>query len=118
MMLFLAKNLLLIFIAATLKAAAPLTHLYLTDIWYKASNIHKVEKDLLLRGSTFPDIRYIANIAREDTHAVVAYEDILLENDTFKKGCLLHSYIDITREDLVEKCGIYDFIEDIAYGHK
>jgi hypothetical protein len=86
-----------------LNAAAPLTHLYLTDA-ISASN-------KFLRGSTFPDIRYFAQIPREQTHKKdVLYGDILLEENFFERGYLFHSFVDVEREKIIEKHRIYELL--------
>ena len=108
-----------IIICFHLHAAAPLTHLFFADLFCDSQNISESEKNLIFRGSTFPDIYYIAKKPREKTHKTeVSFEEILSCNNAFEKGCLLHNYIDIIRAKIVDKKNLFNLIEDISFGHK
>lgn len=97
--------------------AAPLTHLYLGDVFLK--HYHVEDRKAFLLGNIYPDIRYMSKISRTKTHKKnVTLEEIIHEKDSFKKGCLLHSYVDVLRESIVEKLHIYDMIHPYDRGYK
>lgn len=70
-------------------------------------------------GNIYPDIRYFTGISRAKTHAEnVTIDQVIKEKDSFKKGCLLHSFVDVLREKLVEKLHVYDMLEPHDRGYK
>lgn len=108
-----------IIICFQLHAAAPLTHLFFADLFCDLQKIPELEKKLILRGSTFPDIYYITKKPREKTHKTeLSLEEIILCNNAFEKGCLIHNYIDIIRAKIVDKKNLFNLIENISFGHK
>ena len=68
----------------------------------------RVKMDEYIRGTCFPDIRYIAGISRQVTHyKKVELRDLLDEEDDFVLGWLLHLYTDSQRERIVGQIGLY-----------
>ncbi len=67
------------------------------------------ERDLIL-GTSFPDIRYLGLVAREQTHveSSLSYIEACQTLPTFELGVWLHIRLDRVREDFYEKRGIYD----------
>ena len=60
-------------------------------------------------GTLFPDIRYLGEAKRHDTHINhVTLEAVLNESDPFRAGVLFHSYVDEKREALLVEKGVYD----------
>ena len=88
-----------------LYSAGPITHLYLAEVWCDMNGEpSEYNKGLFLKGSTFPDIRYVANIARSKTHLRhVKYSSINEEDDWFEKGIKFHCFVDEKREAFVRK---------------
>lgn len=103
--------------AGPLESAAPLTHLYIGDIFLKYYNVE--DRKAFLLGNIYPDIRYMSSVSRANTHRDdVTLNEIIKEEDSFKKGCLLHCYVDVLRENLVEILHIYDMLEPLDRGYK
>ncbi|MCH9630686.1 MAG: hypothetical protein S4CHLAM37_06900 [Chlamydiia bacterium] len=111
-------SLILCFLCAIpLESAAPLTHLYIGDLFLKYYNVE--DRKAFLLGNIYPDIRYMSNVSRANTHRTdVSLDEIIKEEDSFKKGCLLHCYVDVLREELVEILHIYDMLEPVDRGYK
>lgn len=89
------------------KAAGPVSHLYYAQYWLKAQNseISGHEKSLFLKGTLFPDIRYLGVIHRSNTHkkhVTLKQVQKLLKTDPFLAGMLFHSYLDEERAKFVQ----------------
>lgn len=89
------------------KAAGPLSHLYYAQYWLNAQHpdISDHEKALFLKGTLFPDIRYLGVIHRSNTHkkhVALTHVQKLFKTDPFKAGMLFHSYLDEERTKFVE----------------
>lgn len=68
------------------------------------------EKDYYL-GTLFPDIRYRAKIDRNLTHFnPVDIGDLTNAKNDFELGMLVHSLVDIERENIVKDSGIYSML--------
>ncbi len=92
-------------------AAGPLMHLYLADRWCEMEKISKEEKLDVLRGSVFPDIRYLLDIPREQTHlSNVSYGNILLMRHPFDKGRMHHCFVDEKRAKFICEYNILKLI--------
>lgn len=101
---------LLLFIFASCQAAAPVTHAYLAKKFFKAfPHYSPEEKNAFMVGTLFPDIRHIAENAREETHYEnVSLNDILNESDPFIAGMKYHCFVDEQRENFVVENKMYD----------
>ncbi len=63
-------------------------------------------------GTLFPDIRYLGTINREKTHVNnPTLEQLRNIPGDFEKGMYAHGFIDIKREELLERLGAYDVIQ-------
>lgn len=83
--------------------AAPIFHIVFAYIalGYLPSSIDKAE---FIRGTSFPDIRYMANIPRKKTHLTpVTWERIANERSSFKAGMMFHNLLDEIRIKELEK---------------
>lgn len=103
----------------TLFAAGPMTHLYFAEKWAEQNPIASDEalRDFIL-GNLFPDIRYIANIPREWTHAdVYSIDEVGASSTPFEGGMKLHAFVDMVREEFVERTGIYAYVIPYAEGY-
>lgn len=101
-------------------AAAPLTHVYFAETWMKSiADISSMNGQEFMVGNLFPDIQYIANVSRDDTHVKqVELIDVLNSETPFKAGVLFHAYVDEMRESYAQKWKIYDEVAHIADGHE
>lgn len=104
-----------IFAASSLSAAGPIMHAYLTSKWMEQQESYsKEQKQEMLVGTLFPDIRYMGVITREETHYQnIELTDLVQELSPFEKGKKFHSYVDRIRAHLVRESGIESQIEDI-----
>ena len=95
---------------SSLFTSTPITHAYLANLWVKA-NGEKLDTQFLL-GSLYPDIRYVANIPRRNTHDTnVTKKDITGAQTRFLSGCKLHSFTDEARNKFVTESKIYAWLE-------
>lgn len=89
--------------------AAPITHIVLLD---KVFNNHfpNLSKDKFLVGTSFPDIKYLRVIKREETHSKnLTLSEIKLA-ESFKAGLLFHSFVDTLRENYMQENNIYSIM--------
>lgn len=116
------KNRLLFFIFSitfikTCFAAAPLMHLCLASK-YLATHGTKYspeQKNSFLRGTSFPDIRYLGGISRSKTHdGDATLENIYKTASPFEAGKKFHAWVDEVREQHVEEWKIYDKLKELG----
>lgn len=71
----------------------------------------KVNEEKFFIGTLFPDIRVLGRIERDSTHTPHPTIETLrqIEGD-FEKGVYTHSLVDVERERILNKFGIYDLI--------
>jgi hypothetical protein len=100
-------------------AAAPITHVFLAEKWMEVNCMFDEEQKMaFIAGNLFPDIQYLGEISRENTHEKnVTLNDINASSSPFLAGTRLHSYVDEMREALVVECQIYSYVSDVAEGH-
>ncbi len=100
--------------SSTLWGAAPLFHAYVADKWLEILEDYSLEeKQAFIRGTLFPDIRYIAKLARKITHHHgLTSNEIKKTSDPFLKGLRLHTYVDDVREAMVEQLGVISQLEE------
>ncbi len=91
------------------EAAAPITHAYLAKKFFKAyPDFSAEERNAFMVGTLFPDIRYISDNARENTHYEdVSLDDVIHEENPFIAGIKFHCYVDEQREQYVVENQIY-----------
>jgi len=108
MFLPLISSFLLIFTA--LSAAAPVTHAYLTYAFFDAfpdKYDYEEKKDFMI-GTLFPDIRYMGETRRQNTHFdKMTLKEVLDETSPFMAGVKFHSYVDLRRDEYVSRQKIY-----------
>lgn len=100
-------------------AAGPLTHAYLSELFFDHfPKYTEEEKNQFRAGTLFPDIRYLGGILREETHFdSMTLNEILSEPSPFIAGVKFHSYVDSTREDYVSRSQIYEHVREIQMPH-
>lgn len=98
-------------------AAAPLMHLCLASKFLELHGIQYTseEKNSFLRGTSFPDIRYLGGITREKTHDQgVTLKTISTTSSPFEAGKKFHVWVDEVREQFVKKWRIYEKLSEIS----
>lgn len=94
--------------------ATPITHILLAD---KVFNKYFSDKDKgsFYRGTSFPDIRYLGEIKRSETH----FEDVTLfeikKESSFFAGFKFHSLVDKIRERFIGEQKLYSFLPPLKY---
>lgn len=94
--------------------AAPVTHIIFAQKVF-ASHFFAKKKAEFIVGTSFPDIRYLGIIKREETHLSPGSLREINEEDSFLAGVKLHVYIDRVREEYITKRGVYEFIPETRY---
>lgn len=89
--------------------AAPITHIVLSEKVFN-SNFSNLSREKFLVGTSFPDIRYLGVIKREQTHSGDVSLKKVQTEDSFRAGLLFHSLVDIVRENYIETSGLYTII--------
>jgi hypothetical protein len=92
--------------ASSLTAAGPITHVVLAERYFIYQAAFSGERDEFLRGTLFPDIRYIAQIARSDTHEKGVPLASIKTQTPFIAGEKFHAYVDEERERFAASSGI------------
>jgi len=98
-------------------AAAPLTHLCLASKFLTLHCTHYTpeQRNSFLRGTSFPDIRYLGGIAREKTHDKdVTLQTISTTTSPFEAGKKFHVWVDEVREQLVEQWNVYKTVTELS----
>lgn len=96
--------------------AAPIAHIYLAIQMLAGPLINLFNEKEFVVGTSFPDIRYLKVIQRNQTHYKnVTLDQIKNEKDSFKAGMLFHSFVDEKRERFVYKKKIYEKVPKFDY---
>lgn len=98
-------------------AAAPLMHLCLASkfLALHGTKYTPDQKNSFLRGTSFPDIRYLGCIAREKTHDKdVTLQTISTTVSPFEAGKKFHVWVDEVREQLIEQWRIYEILSELS----
>jgi hypothetical protein len=94
--------------------ATPITHILLAD---KVFNKHFSDKDKgsFYRGTVFPDIRYLGEIKRNETH----FKDVSLfevkKESSFFAGFKFHSLVDKIREKFIREQNLYSLFPSLKH---
>ena len=121
MMVFKVLTALLLLLPPFAFSAGPITHILYAYYWtaQKDKELTYEEMRAFILGTLFPDIRYLGGITRAETHQYgLTIADIEQEPSPYKRGKMLHSYLDEKREELVVKWGIYDKIKPWVPEHQ
>lgn len=86
------------------------THIALTEkVFTKLFTDY--DKPGFIVGTSFPDIRYLNVVEREQTHlSNITLEDIKNEPNSFMAGFKFHSLVDEVRERFIVSKGVYDLL--------
>lgn len=104
-----------------LPAAAPVVHAHCAELYFRycRPDYSQQQRDAFLRGTLFPDIRYIAKIPRSRTHEKqVSLSKIMKTKNPFTAGLLFHSYVDKQREAIAQQQKIYEHLTDVPQKQK
>lgn len=96
--------------------AGPVTHIVLA-LQALALMPDKNPQEFII-GTSFPDIRYLGVISREQTHfnnSPISFDEVKREQDSFKAGMMFHVLVDQVREQEVIKQGLYGMIPRSTY---
>jgi hypothetical protein len=101
---------LLLLCPCLLNAAGPIVHAYLTERFFEHyPKYDQQEKRIFMLGTLFPDIQYLGEASREETHEEeIALLDVLREPSPFVAGMKFHCYVDRVREEFVRRQKIYE----------
>ncbi len=89
--------------------AAPIAHIFCALVFLQSPDCPIIDKKAFIVGTSFPDIRYVGHLRREQTHWLdLTIDDIKKEKNPFIAGMKFHSWVDETRERFVEKNNLYD----------
>ena len=117
--------LLLVLTSITLQSklfcAAPATHVFFAEHYMNRCKQKYTQKEraAFLRGTLFPDIRYLAHIPRSKTHAShVTLKDVIQQRNPFIAGKLFHSFLDNYRYELVKKENVASVLKPYDYNEK
>jgi len=99
--------------------AAPIAHLYLAlQILAGPLKSNNFDHKEFILGTSFPDIRYLKVIKREETHTKdisFSYIKNLNRENSFHAGLLFHSLVDKVREEYLNKIDIYKDMPKVPY---
>lgn len=104
------------YVAHNCFAAAPLVHLCLASKYLElhGRRYTSEQKNSFLRGTSFPDIRYLAHIPRERTHdSSVTLQTIYTTPSPFEAGKKFHVWVDEQREQFMKDWKMYDTLNKI-----
>lgn len=91
--------------------AAPIAHIVCALALLNGGFIDVEDKSAFIIGTSFPDIRYLGVISRDQTHVKnVTWKDVKNAATSFEQGRLLHSLLDEEREKFVEHYNLYDLV--------
>jgi hypothetical protein len=88
--------------------AAPIAHIFCALFLLNSGAIEVENKSAFIVGTSFPDIRYLGVINRDQTHEEnITWNDVNNASSSFEQGRLLHSLLDEEREKFVVKHNLY-----------
>lgn len=86
--------------------AAPITHILLADKFLQTAP--QFSPATFIVGTSFPDIRHLGSLSREQTHlGPIDLASIREEPDPFLAGMRFHNYVDIARKAYWEQTTVY-----------
>ena len=96
--------------------AAPIAHIFCALALINQGKIKVADEQAFIIGTSFPDIRYLGVIKREQTHENnVVWNDVINASSSFEAGRLLHSLLDRIREEYVITHNLYDHVPTTVY---
>jgi hypothetical protein len=96
--------------------AAPIAHIFLAAQMLAGPLRGYFNEKEFIRGTSFPDIRYLKCVERAETHFDhVTFDEIRSQRDSFKAGMLFHSFVDEKREEYIVAHNLYDKIPKFKF---
>jgi hypothetical protein len=96
--------------------AAPIAHVFLAIQFLAGPLQNMFNEEEFIVGTSFPDIRYLKVIGREETHFKdVSLQDIKKETNSFKAGMLFHSFVDEKREEYIVRNHFYEKVPNFRF---
>jgi len=97
--------------------AAPVGHIFGALLLLQGHVAEVAEPSAFLAGTSFPDIRYIADIDRKVTHRVEkkTLDYVMLANSHFEQGRRFHVWLDHEREKYMREHKAYRFVHDQSF---
>lgn len=93
-----------------LHASLPFFHLAMAEKWLEMKNISKEEerKEFIL-GTLFPDIRYLKELTRRETHdPYPSLAKVESSSSLFEAGKIFHAWVDVIRECYLSRHQTYE----------
>lgn len=95
--------------------ASEITHVVLTDLIFDRFFPH-VSKQAFFVGTLFPDIRYLGQVHRNQTHLEAKnLKEVQEEKDAFIAGMRFHQLTDVVRRDFMIEKNIYQYIPETNF---
>lgn len=104
-----------------LQAAGPRLHAYLGLRWIEkyAPEFNADEKREFILGTLFPDIRYLVDMSRKQTHLDIrTMQQVEKGQSAFDKGMRFHSYVDYKRSQFYRRHKIYASTRNLPKKHR
>ena len=96
--------------------AAPIAHIVCGLAFLASPYCPIQDKQAFIVGTSFPDIRYIGHLHREQTHwPDITITDVIEEPNPFLAGMKFHSWVDETREQFVLDHALYDHFSNSPF---
>lgn len=95
---------------ASLFSAGSVTHVFFAEKWLEKMPVLFSDEDKkeFIRGNLFPDIRYLGEISRDETHEKsLSLLDVLTSESPFLSGKRLHAFVDEHREAFITSRQLY-----------
>lgn len=98
--------------------AFPATHLTVTERWLLHNEDYDDEQmRAVVLGTVYPDIRYLGEHSRSETHpADVTIQSIAEAETPFQQGVLLHVFLDDERWRLIQEWNVHALLDEAAPG--
>lgn len=94
--------------------AAPITHIILANKVFDKYFSDKNKNELII-GTSFSDIRYLGVIKREKTHLETQNINEITNLSSFESGVRLHSLVDKVREQYMDSNNVYSLIPESPF---
>lgn len=95
--------------------AAPIAHVFLA-VGFLSVVAGRFNEKEFIRGTLFPDIRYLKVVQRGQTHFKnISLNDVKKEQNAFKAGVLFHSFVDEEREKFMVAHKVYERLPNFKF---
>jgi hypothetical protein len=91
--------------------AAPITHIVLANKIYEQKFPQQNKQEFFV-GTSFPDIRYLGVIERDETHRGPESIEAIQGMSSFEAGVNFHQLVDNKREKYLQEHAVYDLVSN------